>query len=202
MNCNLVTKLKIKCFNSLFCYRAADLFNQHTKYVCSSFHARSSSWGFIFYCLSTYCCLDVFFKKNQLFLSTACKPNRDKRNVVRCYSAFLWRYCGEELGTMAHSTLLPPENPPQILSTSHRQNLSCASKDLFPKDTLGRRGAHPWSGAEAESSPRLCPSWCRCLKLDKGCRGCLLLAGTSCQMAAQSPLLIYWCCVPRKLNTA
>lgn len=190
MNCNLVTKLKIECFNSLFHYREADLFNQYSKYVCSSFHARSSSWGFIFYCLSTYCCLDGFFFKKITSFCLLLSNQTPKRNIVRCYSAFLWRYCGGELGTMAHSTLLPPENPPQILSTSHRQKLSCESKG-FPKDTQSRRGAHPWGDAEAESSPRPCPLWCSYSKLDKGCRGCLPLAGTSCQMAAQSPLLIY-----------
>lgn len=164
MNCNLVTKLKIQCFNSQFHCRAADLFNQHSKYVCSSFHARSrsSSWGFIFYCLSTFCCLDVF-KKNHLFLSTAFKPSRQKehhRSAVTQLSqgdavegSWTWWQC-------AHSTLLPPENPPQILSTLQRQNLLLWKQRFLPQGYPGQEGcsAVGWCWGWAESSPRPCPS--------------------------------------------
>lgn len=78
MNCNLVTELQTRCFNSLLCCKVANLFNQHSKYVCKSFHARSRSRGLIFYCSSTYCYLEVRKKRPFFFLSTAIKPSRNE----------------------------------------------------------------------------------------------------------------------------
>jgi len=60
---------------SLFYCKVADLFNHCSKYVCDSFHWRSSSWGFICYCFSTYCYLEVRKKHLCFFLSTAIRPN-------------------------------------------------------------------------------------------------------------------------------
>lgn len=134
------------------------MFNQRSKYVCSSFHARSrsSSWGFIFYCSSTYCSLDV--RKNNLFLSTAIKPNRDKRNIS---TGQVLLNCPKEMlvegswarWQRAHSTLLPPElgwargsraeSTPGTEHFPETKSWSCESKDFFPKDALGRRGAQP-----------------------------------------------------------
>lgn len=165
MNCNLVTKLKMQCFNSLFHCRAADLFNQHSKYVCSSFHARrrSSSWELIFYCLSTYCCLDM--RKNHLFCH--CYQTKQKQKEHQCMSGVTQlprRCCGEELGTMAGC----PQHPaahwaalgrihPKAWALPIVRTWSCGSKDFFPKDTWAEGVLSPWGAAGADSSPRPCP---------------------------------------------
>lgn len=113
MNYNLVTKLKMQCFNSLFHCKAADLFNQHSKYVCSSFHARSrsSSWELIFL-LFKHLMLFGYEKKPPFFV-TAIKPNRNKRNISACQVLLTSQGAAVERSwarwQRAHSTLLPPE---------------------------------------------------------------------------------------------
>lgn len=133
------------------------MFNQHSKYVCSSFHARSrsSSWGFIFYCSSTYCSLGV--RKNNLFFvhcyqSKQGQKEHQHRSGLNSPTEMLvegswarWQ--------CAHSTLLPPElgwawgsraeSTPGPEHFPETKSWSCESKDFFPKDALGRRGAQP-----------------------------------------------------------
>lgn len=158
MNYNLVTKLKMQCFNSLFHCKAADLFNQHSKYVCSSFHARSrsSSWELIFLLLSTYCCLDM--RKNHLFLSLLSNQTETKGTSVhiRCYSPpkeLLWRGAGHD-GSVPTAPCCPlswsGQNPPQSLSPSPSQNLIPWKQGFLPQGYLGRGVLSPWGGAGAE----------------------------------------------------
>lgn len=152
-------------------------------------------------------------RKNHLFLSLLSNQTETKGTSVhvRCYSPpkeLLWRGAGHD-GSVPTAPCCPlswaGQNPPQSLSPSPSQNLIPWKQGFLPQGYLGRRGAQSvgWCWGWAESSPRPCPLVVQLFKAGWRVQrlGCLPLAAPSCQMAAQSPLLIY-CCVPRKMNAA
>lgn len=196
MNCNLVTKLKIQCFNSLFYCRAADLFKQIflclistvNMYAAVFMQEAEAAAGGSFFTVQAPTALWMWEKTTffcpLLSIQTGTKGTAAQ---VRSYSTLPRSYPVE--GTWArwqcaHSTLLPPElgwaqgsraeSTPGTEHFPETKSWSCESKDFFSKDTLGRRGAQPmgwcWGwGLRALPGPAL--QWCSYLKVNKGCRG-------------------------------
>lgn len=114
MNCNLVTKLQIRCFNFLLYCRVADLFNQHSKYVCNSFHARRRKRQLrVCFSLLQHLLLFGSQKKTTFFLSTAIKPEIKAAAAaaaqVSSYSALLTWYL--QRGAGGHDATMGARQP-------------------------------------------------------------------------------------------
>lgn len=215
-------RLQIRYFNSLFYCIVSDLFNQHRIYVSNSFHRRSQGGvrGFIFYCFSTYCYLEV--RKQQLFLS----PSSYQMEIPAAQVGSQWTlvtWClqrGEgRLAQSLSSTWVewPCWTGEQIYCLFKVQHPECwilpigwiqdkmwsSGREGFPKDTLGKERVQPvlmraGAGAESWHLVYRALKWCSYLKLSKRAQRvvCFPVSGTSDQMAAQrsghSPLLLPW----------
>lgn len=115
MNFNLVTKLQICCFNFLLYCRVADLFNQHSKYVCNSFHARRKQQLWVRFSLLQHLLLFGSQKKLTFFffLSTAIKPEIKAATAaaaqVSSYSTLLMWYL--QRGAGGHDATMGAHHP-------------------------------------------------------------------------------------------
>lgn len=114
MNFNLVTKLQICCFNFLLYCRVADLFNQHSKYVCNSFHARRRKQQlWVHFSLLQHLLLFGSQKKTTFFMSTAIKPEIKAAAAaaaqVSSYSTLLTWYL--QRGAGGHDATMGAHHP-------------------------------------------------------------------------------------------
>lgn len=172
MNCNLVTKLKIQCFNSLFYCRAADLFKQIflclistvNMYAAVFMQEAEAAAGGSFFTVQAPTALWMW-EKTTFFCPLLSNQTGTKGTAaqVRSYSTLprrcSWRGVGHN-GSVPTAPCCPlswaghgeaGQNPPQVLSTSQRQNLGPVKAKISSPSMPWAEGVlSPWGGAGAE----------------------------------------------------